>query len=99
MCKLGLEIWSAGNERVRNGVTHACVGADGPGVCRGEVARFDGVLDNSITDYRGREARIDVTRVGEIDAPTAKQNRVPSKESDGREAGIFDSRKTHFSLT
>lgn len=56
------------------GKPYAGLGAKRTGFCGRKTARFDGILDNSITDYRGREASIDVTRVGVIDPSTTEEH-------------------------
>lgn len=43
-----------------------------------QVASLDGVLDNSITDYSGGEAGIQIVRLGEVNVAATEQLRVPA---------------------
>lgn len=77
---------------------YAGFGAKWTGFCGRETAGFDRILDNSITDYRGREASIDVARVSVVDPATAEEHRKPSGRLDFHQtAGPPRELNTHLS--
>ena len=61
------------NRWPRSGKTHACVRTNRTGFCWGEVAGFDRILDNSITDYGGGVASIDIAGVFVVDTSATEQ--------------------------